>query len=129
MKQMIYGLIMMAVVGMFLAMVLTVQGRTTRQNEITQSIDHAMKNTMEYYQNQGREEGMKEDEFMAYFLETFLVGCNSNSQIQVKVLKLDLETGLFSVEIAQNYVHPNGNSGTVLTTRTIICEAESEAQR
>lgn len=126
MKQMVFGLTLTAILGIFIALILTVQGRNTRQNELSQSIDSAMKTAMEQAALDDAQISGNQEAFMAVFLESLLVQCSSDSDITVNVLELDLEKGLFSVEVKEAYLHPNGKEGTVSVTRTVILDQEAE---
>lgn len=122
MKQMVFGMIALTIVVLFLTIIITVHGRTLRSNEVSQSLGEAMQTTMNHLLSQNAYSIADKDEFVADFLETFLLQVNSDSDITVNILKADYEKGLLSVEVIETYIHPNGEKGQVSACRTILLD-------
>ena len=122
MKQMVFGMIALTMVVLFLTIIITVHGRTLRSSEVSQSLSEAMQTTMNHLLSQNAYSIADKDEFVADFLETFLLQVNSDSDITVHILKADYEKGLLSIEVVENYTHPNGEKGQVSACRTILLD-------
>lgn len=122
MKQMIYGLVSFGMLALLLGVILTIQGRAIRTDEVTLGLEEAMNSSMQqlcrdrHYTIQNREE------FVADFLELLLLQMNSNSDVTVRILRADEKRGLLSVEVVETYLHPNGEKGSVSAQRTILLE-------
>ena len=122
MKQMVFGLIAVTMVVLFLTIIITVHGRTLRSSEVSQSLSEAMQTTMNHLLSQNSYSISDTDEFIADFLEAFLIQVNSDSDITVHILEADVQKGLLSVEVVETYTHPNGEKGQVSACRTILLD-------
>lgn len=122
MKQMVFGLIAVTMVVLFLTIIITVHGRTLRSSEVSQSLSEAMQTTMNHLLSQNSYSISDTDEFIADFLEAFLMQVNSDSDITVHILEADVQKGLLSVEVVETYTHPNGEKGQVSACRTILLD-------
>lgn len=122
MKQMVFGLIAVTMVVLFLTIIITVHGRTLRSSEVSQSLSEAMQTTMNHLLSQNSYSISDTDEFVADFLEAFLMQVNSDSDITVHILEADVQKGLLSVEVVETYTHPNGEKGQVSACRTILLD-------
>lgn len=119
---MVFGMIALTMVVLFLTIIITVHGRTLRSSEVSQSLSEAMQTTMNHLLSQNAYTIADKDEFVADFLETFLLQVNSDSDITVNILKADYEKGLLSIEVVETYTHPNGEKGQVSACRTILLD-------
>ena len=121
MKQVVFGVAAGMMVMILLGVMITVHGRTLRENEAEKSLEHAMHTAMEQLKN-GTYAFADREEFVADFLEALLVQINSDSDIDVHILHADEKKGLLSVEVAEHYRHPNGGEGAVSVRRTILLD-------
>ena len=121
-KQMVFGMIAVTILILFLTIIITVHGRTLRSSEVTQSLSEAMQTTMNHLLSQQSYSITNQDEFVADFLEAFLVQVNSDSDITVHILKADSKKGLLSVEVIETYTHPNGEKGQISACRTVLLD-------
>lgn len=122
MKQMVFGMIAVTILVLFLTIIITVHGRTLRSSEVTQSLSEAMQTTMNQLLSQQSYSIANQDEFVADFLEAFLMQVNSDSDITVHILKADFKKGLLSVEVIETYTHPNGEKGQISACRTVLLD-------
>lgn len=120
MGKAVKGFVMFAIALAILMIILTISGRALRQSENTDALADAIETSLKNVMQQKAYTINNSDEFVADFLETLLVQYNSDSKITVKILKQDMEKGLLSVEVDEEYTHPNGNTGTVSVVRTVI---------
>ncbi len=119
MKQIAFGVVAGIVLILFVCVIVAINGRTLRQNEVEQSLETAMEHVMKQLE---REEGAydNQEDFLLEFLEALLIQIDSTSDIEVRVLGADEKKGLISVEVIETYQHPNGRRGTVSVRRTMI---------
>lgn len=122
MKQMAFGIVSVILVVLFLTVIITVHGRTLRKSEAEQGLEEAMRTTVRHLLSEQSYSIANRDEFVADFLETFLVQVNSDSDIVVHILKADEKKGLLSIEVVETYRHPNGGEGRVSAYRTILLD-------
>lgn len=129
MKQMIFGFVSAVILVLFTAVVVTVHGRALRQSEISQSLGEAMQMTMQKLTEEKRYEFESRDEFVADFLEAFLMQVNSESDFEINILKADEKKGLLSVEVVETFRHANGELGSVSARRDIILDRSVSNER
>ena len=128
MKKVAFGMACGLVSLFVFVMMLTLFGRSARQNEaeymLAQAIDSSLSDVM-----QGRNHAITENEdFVADFLKALLIQANSDSDISVSVLEADYKQGILSVEITEKFKHPNGNTGSVSQVRTVIFDKAEEKE-
>lgn len=128
MKSAVYG-IMLSVLGILVVfIIMTVNGRMTRQKEATdalgQCVETAVENTIESdnYTIENNEE------FVADFMENLLNQIENDADIEVKIAGIDYKKGLLSVEVIEHYIHPAGKPGEVRYQTTVILE-QAEAEK
>ena len=128
MRKVAFGMACGLVSIFVFVMMLTLFGRSVRQNEteymLAQAIDSSLSDVM-----QRRNDAITENEdFVADFLKALLIQANSNSDITVSVLDADYKQGILSVEITEKFKHPNGNEGSVSQVRTVIFDKTEEKE-
>ena len=123
MKQIIYGCLMGIIVIMFLSVFLTIHAKASHREEIEQALERALASSMELWQ-QDKEAGlsMKQDEFVGIFVELLLAQLDSESDVEIQVLKADVEKGLLDVELVSDYVQNNGSHKKLCVRRSILYE-------
>ncbi len=129
MKQIIFGVTAGMILVLFLGIIISVHGRTLRQDETEQSLEVAMQSVMKKLADGKEYPFADREEFVADFLEALLVQLNSDSDLTVHILKADEKKGLLSVEVVETYRHPNGETGKVSARRTMILDTVAETQR
>lgn len=128
MKKIAFGIACGLFALFTLAVMLTLYGREARQEETNAALSQAARVALSGAMSRASNEVKNEDEFTADFLKAFLVQANSDSDIRVSVLDADVRLGLLSVEITENFKHPNGKTGSVSNVRTVIFDREEEEE-
>jgi len=105
-----------------IVIVMTLCGTNMRQNELNDSVDSALKNTVENQLDDMTYSVNSNDELVADFMEALLVQINSDSTIVINVLDVDYQKGLLLVEVIEKYKHPIGTEGQVSVKRTAIMD-------
>lgn len=105
-----------------IVIVMTLCGTSIRQNELNDAVDSAL---MDMVENQFEDTAYSvnsNEEFATEFMDALLVQINSDSTVMVKILDVDCQKGLLSVEVTETYQHPIGTEGQVSVKRTVIME-------
>jgi hypothetical protein len=120
-----------AVISFFLIVILilgtvtinTITSKTTRKNELNNNLDAAMRNSMEVLLSDNKypagEQGT--DEFIADFIQNFLMNTTSDAEFKVDVKAADVEKGLLDVEVTGYYNQVVG-TGKVTSRKTAVLE-------
>lgn len=105
------------------ATIYSIEGKTTRQNELDANLSSAMERSMEIMTIDPTYTISREDDqhLIADFIQNFLVRMNSNSEFQIDILGVDAEKGMLSVRATEIFPSLFSKS-TVSATRTIILE-------
>ena len=115
-----FGITISAIIS--IVIVMTLCGTNMRQNELNRAVDSALQDTVENQFDSKTYSVSSNDEFIADFMEALLVQINSDCSIKVKILDVDYQKGLLSVEVIEKYKHPIGTEGHVSVKRTVIME-------
>ncbi|SCP98643.1 hypothetical protein [Anaerobium acetethylicum] len=105
-----------------IVIVMTLCGTSIRQNELNDAVDSALMDTVENQFEDTAYSVNSNEEFATDFMDALLVQINSDSTVMVKILDVDYQKGLLSVEVTETYQHPIGTEGQVSIKRTVIME-------
>lgn len=126
MKQIVFGLVGGIQVLLFSVMLVILQSRSVRQEELKLSLAEAMETSMKQVEGQ---QFYSDQELADYFIRVFSKQINSDSQFHIRVICADVTEGILSVEVEQMYQYVNGKSGSIRCRRTILLdEAKDEAE-
>lgn len=123
MRNAVTGFILLVIIILSGTIILTLETKTTRQNELDMNLGKAMEQTMKSLAADGAEEsGERADKEMAAdFIENFLVGTTSNSSFQVDVLEADAFKGILDVRVTEKFRQILGD-GTAEARKTVVLE-------
>lgn len=110
--------------------VMSVDAKDIRQDEINGSLPEALEAAVEsamaqIYEDRAYSTG-DSDEFVADFLEKFCMQIDSAEDIEVKVLDMDKEHGLMSVEVNASFPNAGGNVSRISCVKTAVLEKEQD---
>ncbi len=114
------GLIIMMLISVLI--LFTVYGQNTRQNEIDEALSVAVEQTLENYKIDNNYVIKDEKQFKADLVQNLIIAIESDSELTVNILSLDMEKGLLDVEAIEKFSQPNGSTGTVSSRKTVILE-------
>ncbi len=137
MKQVIFGVMCSFIVVLVIVAVMTVEGRSTRENEADNALSAAVDEVMENLLTKKKYNIENNEEFVADFCEALLEqiqagsdkDSDKNLSVQVDIAGVDYEKGLLSVHVTEKFTHPNGKIGTLECTSTAILDQRAEKQR
>lgn len=122
MKAGIIGTCALGILILISSIVLTISGRSVRQAELNTSLSNAIEQTMEIIYMDHTYEIQNKKEFISDFIGNLLQQINSDSDITIEILNLDLEEGLLDVKATEKYKHFTGREGIVTSRKTVILE-------
>lgn len=110
--------------------VMSVDAKDIRQDEINGSLPEALEAAVEsamaqIYEDRAYSTG-DSDEFVADFFEKFCMQIDSAEDIEVKVLDMDKEHGLMSVEVTAAFPNAGGNISRISCVKTAVLEKEQD---
>ena len=119
MRYVMFGAMCFLVFLFSLEMILTVNARNSRKDELNQAVTLAVSNTMEKLAK-GKINGAEELEEV--FREQLDQLVNSETQLTVEILAKDVEKGLLSVNVEEVFVYPGGKTGRLSVCKTAILD-------
>lgn len=119
MKQIVFGLVGGIQVLLFSLMLVILQSRSVRQEELKLSLTEAMETAARQVEGH---QFASDQELSDCFIRIFSEQINSDSQFKVRVICADVTEGILSVEVEQMYQYINGKTGSISCRRTILLE-------
>lgn len=119
MRYVIYGGMCFAMTLLFLQMVLTVDVRLSRKDELEMGTMFAMNQTMLRVQDGSIE---NEEQVKTYFSERLGEQIVSNSKIEVQFKKVQLTQGILNVMVREEFNYPMGKKGMIQVEKTAIID-------
>ena len=114
---------MLTVMGILVIfIVITVNGRMTRQKESTDALGQAVETAVENTMEQDNYTINDNKEFIADFLQNLLLQIENNADVEVKVAGLDYKKGLLSVNVVEHFTHPSGKDAELSYSTTVVME-------
>ena len=119
MRYVIYGGMCFAMTLLFLQIVLTVDVRLSRKDELEMGTMFAMNQTMLRIQDGSIE---NEEQVKTYFSERLGEQIVSNSKIEVQFKKVQLTQGILNVMVREEFNYPMGKKGMIQVEKTAIID-------
>lgn len=126
MKKIAFGIACGLAALFVLILMLTLYGRSIRQEETDSMLSQAIDSTLAGVMSENNYTINENSAFVADFLKALLIQKNSDSDITISVLDADYTLGILSVEVTEKYKHPNGKEGSVSEVRTVIFDKAKE---
>lgn len=102
-------------------MVITMGGRMNRSTEIRSNIASAAEDTVSAAKMKENYTVMNNQEMLSDFAESMSMAMDSNGTLEMKVMGVDFEKGILSVNVNEKFTNPNGNEGLVKDSgKTVI---------
>ena len=125
MKHMVLGVLSGGIVILFVVVLLTMQHKNVRKEELEQSLTEAMETTMQMVQADADRDYTSED-MRTLLIRNLVPQMNSDSELTVRIVEADAKKGLLSVEVEEQFSYPGGKQGRIECFRTILAEREEE---
>ena len=119
MKKMIIAAILVLMVILLIPIGFTLLGRDLRKTEINNAMISSMENAMELLLlDEGKPQ--TEVEWIAMFKQSVAVQIESDSDLTIRVIDVDMDKGYLASEGILTFRHPIGTIGTVSSGRLDI---------
>ncbi len=128
MKNLIYGLSMLVVLVLSGMLLMSIFSCTSRKHELYEHVSTAVETTMNQCFIKKTYPIVSEEEFLADFTENLVLSISSNGTVRIMVHKLDLEKGIFSVTVREEYPKMSGQTGELEIHRTIVWNKSIDAK-
>ncbi len=129
MKQAVYGIVIGMIIILTIGIILTINGKKTRQGEIDNSLSMSVENAVKTTMREKTYRISDEEAFIADFTQNLLLQISNDSALEVQVAKADYERGLLSVKVVEHFTHPNGKEGKNECETTVVFEQVPNAQK
>ncbi len=122
MKNIIISIVLIVLTIITALTLFTLYSQNTRENELDESLSIAVEQSLDNLKINKSYDVNNTEEFIADFLENLLVLIESDSEIKVEVLSVDIDKGLLDVNVVETFKQPNGSTRTASCRKTIIMD-------
>ncbi|MEG1362446.1 MAG: hypothetical protein RSC69_07800 [Lachnospiraceae bacterium] len=128
MKSIIIGVTVVMTTVLGLGILCAMNGRSLREEELSQNLSRAMEQSIHSLLNKNNYTIANREALIADFLEQLLLSVTAEGDLTVRIIAADEKKGLLSVEVVEEFWHPNGKKGSISCRKTIILEEETKVQ-
>ena len=122
MKNMITMMIGIVIGAITILIILTVTGRMNYATELESQFPAVVENILCNVKIKQLYNVADNQEFTADVTEQIAKELDAQTGIVMRIMGADKEKGLFSVGVDRTFVHPNGKTGTVKCSRTVLAD-------
>lgn len=122
------GLIFIGVMTVVICM--TMNGREVRHKELQNNLHNVVEQTMSIAKMRDNDiyDISTNNELMADTVQNMAMSVVTDSDFQYDFYGVDAEKGLLSVNVTENYKHPNNRDGKVENERTVIYNKQDDTE-
>lgn len=124
MKHMVFGVLSGGIVILFIIVLLTMQHKNVREEELEHSLAEAMETTLQIVKSDV-DKNYTSEEMRALLIRNLVPQINSDSELAVRIVAADPKRGLLSAEVKETFSYPGGKKGNITCFRTILAEEEA----
>ena len=118
----ITSLVLMTIMTFFI--VESLHSREYRTVELSEAVDNALEAAMNNVAANRCYTIHNNDEFVEDFRQLLLTSIDSDSDIDIQVLKADYEKGILAVEVTESFKYINGRTGTISKKANVILDRQ-----
>ena len=126
MKYIVYGISLAVITMLVLVITLEISGRNVRKNEIETALNTAVEQSLEQLKSKKGYKIETYQELIADFNQIFLLQMESNTDIQVDILTVDVKKGVLDVKITGTYLNIMGKKQKEVCRKSVILEEYSQ---
>lgn len=112
---------------LMLLIVMTINSGMNRSVELKSQLPHAMEQTVERMKDSDERYGS--GEAVAECIESMAAAIDTDSAMKVEVYGEDLEKGILSLRVSEEFRHPNGMMGKAEAVRTVIYDQKENREK
>lgn len=116
MKYTILGMSMFSIAIGFFVLLFSMQTKAIKQEQLSVAVSQAMQNALET----GMEEGYTPERCVDTFLDLLESELGDKGQVMAQIYYVDVEKGIFRVNVSLEFSYLAGRKNTVETERTLI---------
>jgi len=114
----------MAAIGVLIVLVLlTINGKMTRQAEIDDSLASAVENSLDNCLNKKNYTIENDKEFVADFNQELLTQIENDADIEINITKVDANKGIIGIKVIEVFNNPNSKESKQEYETTAILDA------
>lgn len=114
-----FGMLIILITSFFIVTCVVI--KTSAQSQLDQNLNRAIQQTMKVLDDQ-RYPITTNEQLISEFHTNFFSSMDSNQEVKFKIYGVDVENGLFDVEVSLTYSYLNGQKGQVKSHRTMVLE-------
>ena len=127
MRNIVIGFVFAAMILLSVNIVSTMNSRSTRSQELSDALDTALEGTLGTL-SKGTYDINNTDEYIADLLSNIAEQIQSDSELTVNILDADIEKGIMTVQVKEEYKHINGKTGAVTASKTVLLEEQQTTE-
>ena len=127
MRNIVIGFVFAAMILLSVNIVSTMNSRSTRSQELSDALDTALEGTLSTL-SKGTYDINNTDEYIADLVSNIAEQIQSDSELTVNILDADIEKGIMTVQVKEEYKHINGKTGAVTASKTVLLEEQQTTE-
>lgn len=127
MRNIVLGFVFAAMILLSVNIVSTMNSRSTRSQELSDALDTALEGTLSTL-SKGTYDISDTDEYIADLMSNIAGQIQSDSELTVNILDADIEKGIMTVQVKEEYKHINGKTGAVTASKTVLLEEQQTTE-
>ena len=109
-----------------LGIIVSAMGREARNVELQSNLSNAVEESLANAMEKKNYTIADQNEFLADVTENITEVLDTNSTVDVKVMKVDLNKGLLSLRVVESFNYVNGKTGSVKCDRTVVFDKRGQ---
>lgn len=122
MKEIIITIGITVVVTITAMIILSVEGKEIRRDELNRAVSTSVKKTVKDSQIEEQTAIKSNDEMIAYFIQLLSVNITGKGDMEIEVMEADYQEGMLDVLVTEKYKYVNGKSGKISVRKCAIAE-------
>ncbi len=122
MKQIITTVGLMVVVTITAMIILSVEGREIRKDELNRAVSTSVKKTVKDSQINNQKIIKSDEEMIEYFIQVMSINISGKEDMEIEVMDADYKEGMLDVLVTEKYKHLNGKEGEISVRKCAIAE-------
>lgn len=126
MKNVILIFTYVVIGALTLGIIVSLMGREARNVELQSNLSNAVEESLANAMEEKNYTIADQNEFLADVTENITEVLDTNSTVDVKVMKADLNKGLLSLRVVESFNYVNGKTGSVKCDRTVVFDKRGQ---
>ena len=126
MKNIILIFTYVVIGALTLGIIVSAMGREARNVELQSNLSNAVEESLANAMEEKNYTIADQNEFLADVTENITEALDTNSTVDVKVMRVDLNKGLLSLRVVESFNYVNGKTGSVKCDRTVVFDKRGQ---